>query len=114
MAAEHERIINEILLNLPKNQRLFKSRAGTAWQGKYVRKGNIIIMKNPVPFYGMPDGFPDTCGWTEIEITSDMVDQKIAVFTAVEIKVSGKLTKDQEMFKDLIEGMGGIYNIIRS
>src|ERR1700722_4368372 len=33
-----------------------------------------------------PTGMPDYLGWTEVTITPDMVGQKIAVFTAAEIK----------------------------
>jgi len=112
MGAEHQNIINAILLGQPKHVRLFQSRAGLAWQGESVVKGNLRIIKNAIPFYGMPDGWPDLCGWTTKEITSDMVGQKIAVFTAIEVK-TGKQTlkKDQKMFKNLIEKMGGIFEI---
>jgi hypothetical protein len=113
MAQDHEKKIDDILLNLQQNERLFKSRAGVAWQGKFTRKGNMLIIKNPVPFYGMPTGFPDLCGWTSVEITADMVGQTVAVFTAVEVKTgSQRLKKMQRKFRDIIIRMGGIHRTI--
>jgi hypothetical protein len=114
MAQDHEKKINDILLNLQQNERLFKSRAGVAWQGQFVRKGNMLIIKNAVPFYGMPDGFPDLCGWTSVEITPDMVGQTIAVFTAVEVKTGKQKIKKgslQRKFRDIIIRMGGIHRV---
>lgn len=113
MAQKHEETIDEILLNQPENVRLFKSRAGFAWQGKSTRKGRFLVIENPIPFHGMPDGFPDICGWTEITITPDMVGQNIAVFTAVEVKTGNqKLEKLQRGFRDLIVRMGGIHRVL--
>jgi hypothetical protein len=114
MAQEHQKKINEILINQPENVRLFQSRAGQAWQGEVIRKGKFIIIKNPVPFYAMPDGFPDITGWTETEITPDMVGQRVAIFTGVEVKTGKQgLKKDQRKFREIILRMGGIYRIIR-
>jgi len=113
MAAEHQDIINEILKDQPENVRLFQSRAGFAWQGKSVLKGKFRIIENSSPFRGMPDGFPDLCGWTSIEITPDMIGQTVAVFTAIEVKTGKQnLKKDQRGFRDIIERMGGLYKII--
>jgi hypothetical protein len=113
MAQEHEKKIDDILLSLPDNRRLFKSRAGFGWQGKSTRKGQFTIIKNAAAFKGMPDGWPDLTGWTEIEITPDMVGRRVAVFTACEIKTGGQSLKpEQKRFRDIIERMGGIYEIL--
>jgi len=115
MAAEHQDIINKILKDQPENVRLFQSRAGFAWQGKSVVKGNIRIIKNAVPFHGMPDGFPDLCGWTSVEITPDMIGKTVAVFTAIEVKTGKQvLKKDQRGFRNIIERMGGLYRVLKS
>lgn len=113
MAKLHQDLINEALLNQPENVRLFQSRAGFAWQGKSVVKGRYRIIENASPFWGMPDGFPDICGWTEIEITPDMMGKRVAVFTAIEVK-TGKQTlkKEQRAFRELIERMGGIFTVL--
>jgi hypothetical protein len=110
---EAERI-REILSKLPPDQRLFRINSGMAWTGKVVRREpGMIILENPRPFHGAPQGFPDLCGWTVKEITPDMVGQRIAVFTAVEVKVTGKLTKAQEAFKRVLEAMGGLFRVER-
>lgn len=113
MAQDHEKKIDEILLNLPDNERLFKSRAGMGWQGKHTRKGAFTIIKNAVPFKGMPDGFPDLCGWQSMEITPDMIGSRVAVFTAVEVKTGKQQLKpEQKRFRDIILRMGGIYRVL--
>ena len=108
---ESERI-REILAALSPEERLFRINSGMGWAGKIVRhEPGMIILKNPRPFHGAPEGFPDMCGWTVKEITPDMVGQHIAVFTAVEVKVTGKLTKAQEAFKRVLETMGGVFRV---
>jgi hypothetical protein len=104
-------LINEYLSNLPENVRMFRTNSGMGWAGKSTLKGEFRIIKNARPFHGMPEGFPDLCGWTEIEITPDMVGQKIAVFTAVEVKATGKIKPEskQGKFRDLILRMGGLH-----
>lgn len=108
---ESERI-REILAALPPDQRLFRINSGMAWAGKVVRlKSGDIIIHDPRPLHAAPEGWPDLCGWTEVEITPDMVGQRVAVFTGVEVKVTGRLRKSQEAFRDIIRGMGGIFRV---
>ena len=114
MAQEHQDIINNLLINQPPNVRLFQSRAGMGWTGKSVLKGAIRIIKNAVPFKGMPDGFPDCCGWTSVTVTPEMVGKTIAIFTAVEVKTGTQtLKKEQRAFRDIILRMGGIFRELR-
>lgn len=112
MGAPERDIINRVLLGIPENERLFRSNSGQAWAGKAVKKGSITVIKNARPFHGMPSGWPDLCGWTSVEITPDMVGQKIAVFTGVEVKATGGLNPDQKRFKSLIERVGGIWRTV--
>ena len=115
MAAKHEEIIQNILLNQPENVRLFPSRAGFAWSGKANRKGRFTIIENAVPFHGMPDGFPDLCGWTSIVVTPEMVGQTVAIFTGIEAKTGKQTLKPaQRRFKDIIERMGGFFRVSSS
>ena len=108
---ESERI-RQILAALPPEQRLFRINSGMGWAGKVIRRDpNILILDKPRPLHAAPEGWPDLCGWTEIEITPDMVGSKIAVFTGVEVKVTGKLRKSQAAFRDIIERMGGIFRV---
>lgn len=54
------------------------------------------------------DGASDLIGWRTIEITPDMVGQKIAQFVAVEVKTSdGKASADQLKFLRNVNAAGG-------
>ena len=108
---ESERI-REILADLPADQRLFRINSGMGWAGKTVRRTpDLIILEKPRPLHAAPEGWPDLCGWTEVEITADMVGQCVAVFTGVEVKVTGRLNKKQAAFRDIITGMGGVFRV---
>lgn len=115
MGVKERNLINEYLLNLPENVRMFRTNSGMAWAGKSTLKGEFRIIKNARPFHGMPEGWPDITGWTTIEITPDMIGQKIAIFSVVEVKTGRlKLSDKQNKFKDLIQRMGGIFRELRT
>lgn len=60
-------------------------------------------------------GGSDLIGYRSIEVTPDMVGQRIAVFTAIEIKTpTGRATPAQRHFIDHIRSAGGIAAIVRS
>jgi hypothetical protein len=60
-------------------------------------------------------GGSDLIGYRSITITPEMVGQKVAVFTALEIKTaSGRATPAQKHFIDHIRQAGGIAGIVRS
>ena len=61
----------------------------------------------------MPEGFPDLVGWTEITVTPEMVGRTIAVFTAEEVKATGRLGKLQRAYRDIILRMGGVHRTIK-
>ncbi|NIP56128.1 VRR-NUC domain-containing protein [candidate division KSB1 bacterium] len=114
MADKEKRLLNNYLLELPENVRLFRLNAGMAWAGEIISNtGPTLKLKNPRPFHGAPTGFPDAAGWTTVEVTPDMVGQKIAVFTGVEVKATGRLSKEQKIFRDLIESAGGRFVVLR-
>lgn len=106
-------------------QRRFRANSGVAWAGKAVRGADIfkylsrfgpskcMLLVNPRPFKGMLDGFPDTFGWDTIEITPDMVGQRVAVFVGDEMKATGRLSPLQKKFGELLVRMGGVFNVIR-
>ena len=72
------------------------------------QRGNVIR-------YGLCKGSSDLIGWTPITITSDMVGKKIAVFTAVEVKLDkhGKYqaTKEQKQFINVVRNNGGFAGV---
>lgn len=68
----------------------------------------------PVQF-GLCKGSADLIGWRSITITSDMVGQKIAVFTSVEVKSSsGRVKPEQKQWLDAVQAAGGIAGVARS
>ena len=95
--------------------RLFRANSGQAWAGKVLKHaGDMMTLKNPRPFHGMPTGTPDLIGWTQIEITPEMVGQRVAIFTGIELKTAGvKVTPAQEKFRSIIEESGGIAEIVK-
>ena len=114
--------IRERLSTLPESVRLFRINAGSGWAGtelkikpgtKLIVTSDMLILRHPRRFHGAPSGWPDLAGWETIEITPDMVGSKIAVFLGEEVKVTGTLNKYQEMFRDCIENMGGIFRVLR-
>jgi hypothetical protein len=113
MGEKERNIINLRLSTLAENERLFRINSGMGWAGNAVRKGDIVLIKNPYPLHAAPEGWPDLTGWTTITITPDMIGQRVAVWTGEEIKATGRLSKAQERFKEIIERMGGIFRILK-
>lgn len=113
MGKQENKLKNKILLSIDeKTQRLFRANAGTAWQGKTLRHtSDRLILQNPRPFHGMPEGFPDLFGWTKKIITPEMVGNAVAVFTATEIKATGTMSDEQKNFMKLLVEMGGIHEV---
>jgi len=65
--------------------------------------------------YGLCVGSSDYIGLRQVTITPDMVGQKIAQFTAVEIKVlTGEERKEQKIFRKHVEECGGFAMVCRS
>ncbi len=64
-------------------------------------------------------GGSDRIGWTTRVITPDMVGQRVAIFTAIEVKKPGKIpntahVKTQRHFCDVVIAAGGIAGIVQS
>ena len=72
------------------------------------QRGNVIR-------YGLCKGSSDLIGWTPVTITEDMVGKKIAVFTAVEVKLNKngkyKATDDQKRFISAVLNNGGFAGV---
>lgn len=64
--------------------------------------------------YGLCPGSSDLVGWKTVEVTPEMIGQKIAVFTAIEVKsIRGKISAKQQNFIDVVRNAGGIAEIVR-
>lgn len=89
-------------------------------------KAGSVMFRNNQGAYQTPDGRwikygvcnpggSDLLGWTSIEVTPDMIGQRVAVFTAVEVKTSrGKTTEAQANFIEQVRKAGGFSGVARS
>lgn len=90
------------LNNALPSMRLFRNNVGVA------RHGNSTVV------YGLAPGSSDLIGWTPLRIRPEHVGRTVAVFTAVEVKTStGRPSKQQEHFLDVVEQAGGIAALAR-
>ena len=107
MANVETKIQQEIRLGLGTRDdvRLFRNQVG---QLPDPRTGR------PVQF-GLARGSADLVGWKTIEVTPDMVGQRLAVFTSIEVKTpNGRPTQYQKAWLRAVDNAGGIAGIARS
>lgn len=94
-----------LALGLRPDLRLFRNQVG---QLPDPRTGR------PVQF-GLARGSADLIGWRTVTITPDMVGQRLAVFTSLEIKTpTGRLTPAQHNWLGAVRGAGGIAGVART
>lgn len=104
--------------------RLFRNNVGQAWAGKSqhfhnsstvrVNNGDVVLRKARPLHAGLCKGSSDLIGWTPITITKSMVGEKIAVFTAVELKTGKvRVTAEQTAFIAKVNKDGGIATVAR-
>lgn len=98
---------------------IFRVNVGTGWTGDAKRvagPGNRVLIENARPFTtGLPPGFSDLFGLVSVEITPDMVGQRVAVFTALEVKTAqGKPSPQQSAFLRAVNDNGGRAGVVRS
>lgn len=68
----------------------------------------------PVQF-GLAKGSADLIGWRTVVVTPEMVGQRIAVFTSLEVKTpTGRLTPQQRNWQHAVNQAGGIAGVVRS
>lgn len=124
---KEQNILKTILLTVTQftESRLFRNNTGTGWvgQSKRITKpttvkldvGDVVIRQARVLRAGLCVGSSDLIGWNTRVITEDMVGKKIAIFTAVEVKKpSGRATKEQINFINVVRKNGGIAGIAKS
>ena len=83
-------------------------------RGRLLRNnvGSIKINDRYVS-YGLGKGSSDLIGWTSVTITPDMVGQKVAIFTAIELKTENdRASKEQKNFIKIVQAAGGFAKII--
>lgn len=65
--------------------------------------------------FGLAKGSADLIGWRTLVITPEMVGQRVAVFTSLEIKTpTGRLAPAQRAWLGVVHQAGGIAGVARS
>lgn len=97
-----------------KNKRVFRNNVGKAVA--YDFKNKKIIKPIRVIEFGLCVGSSDLIGWKSVEITPEMVGQRIAVFVAIETKRprKSKTSDEQHDFIRTVQNAGGIGLIAKS
>ena len=76
--------------------------------------GALLDMQGRLVKFGLCKGSSDLIGFRSITITPDMVGQKIAVFSAIEVKDKGKVTVEQKNFINIINNAGGYAGVAKN
>lgn len=76
----------------------------------------VLLDRNGRPVqFGLAKGSADLIGWTTRTITADMVGQRVAVFTSIEVKTAtGRLRPEQQQWLEAVQAAGGIAGVARS
>lgn len=82
----------------------------------YRNNCGVLQDRRGVPVrYGLQPGSSDLIGWTTRTITPEMVGQRVAVFTSIEVKAEhGRLRPEQRQWLAAVQGAGGIAGVARS
>ena len=85
--------------------RIFRNQVGSLPDP---RTGRLVT-------FGLARGSADLIGWRTVVITRDMVGQRLAVFTSIEVKTpTGRVSPQQQAWLSVVQGAGGIAGIARS
>ena len=76
--------------------------------------GALMDMQGRLVKFGLCKGSSDLIGFKSVTITPDMVGQKIAGFSAIEVKDKGKVTVDQKNFINIINNAGGYAGVAKN
>jgi hypothetical protein len=126
-------ILKILMLKLSKRKvSIFRNNVGTGWVGKahkvtkptlvYVNgqpvnlKPGDIVIREPRPLQaGLHKGSSDLIGWKTVEITTEMIGKKVAVFCSIEGKKhNGRVSSEQAIWIQNIRNAGGIAGVSRS
>lgn len=65
--------------------------------------------------FGLSPGSPDLVGWKTVEVTADMIGQRLAVFVGIEVKMPGEKPRaDQAHWLAQLEQAGGVAGVATS
>ena len=104
-------------------------RLAVAYRGAKLFRNHVGFIKDKYGVghrFGLCKGSSDCIGWTTVEITPEMVGRKVAVFTAIEVKIPSwtpPLETSKKAFKhytgqlgfiNAVKRFGGIAGFARS
>jgi len=107
MAASETHLQQEIRLALGTRPdlRLYRNNCGSLPDP---RTGRLVT-------FGLARGSADLIGWRTVVVTPEMVGQRIAVFTSIEVKTpTGRLRPEQQAWLGVVRGAGGVAGVARS
>jgi hypothetical protein len=85
--------------------RLFRNQVGSLPDP---RTGRLVT-------FGVARGTADLIGWRTVVVTPEMVGQRIAVFTSIEVKTpTGRIAPAQQHWLQAVRSAGGIAGVARS
>ena len=94
-----------LALGTKPNLRLYRNNCGSLPDP---RTGRLVT-------FGLARGSADLIGWRTVTITPDMIGQRLAVFTSIEVKTpTGRIRPEQQAWLGAVHGAGGIAGIARS
>lgn len=102
--------------------RLYRNNNGSAWAGKKVGTVHpgkpdqaVIVRPGSHIEFGLKTGSGDWIGWESIEVTADMVGQRVARFLTVEVKTISypKQTNEQTNWSAQVVAAGGRSLLVR-
>lgn len=125
MANKEHALQNAIRNSLAGRCLLFRANVGKAYTSNDVVKvprqmpvvmgPRDVLLKNARPFdTGLPPGFSDLFGLVSVEITPEMVGQKVAIFTGLEVKDGARVSPLQRNFINAVNDNGGRAGVVRS
>lgn len=120
-------LMKSIMLSLGKipGVRIFRNNVGKCWTGKsivinarrqiWVNPGDVVIQDGRFFHAGLCVGSSDLIGLKSVTITPEMIGQKVAIFTTIEVKTeTGRTSKEQIAFTNMVNNLGGIGMIVNS
>lgn len=106
MATRETNVLKRIMLALAGKAVVFRNNRGLFLTLDGSRKVRAGLEMN---------GSSDLIGWTSVEVTPDMVGQRVAIFTAIEVKTNtGRASDSQKNFISRIVDAGGRAGVARS
>lgn len=105
--------------------RLFRNNVGSFYTGKIervrgtgvvtVNPGDVVIRSARLVDCGLQEGSGDLIGWKSVEVTQDMVGQRVALFVSIEVKgEGGRVSAAQQVWLGVVRKFGGLAGVARS